>query len=95
MKKFAAGIVAVILALSFSAFTVIHKPASEKAMLTLTWHKYNAAGTAELNPVVSYTGTAAQAKAAFNCPDGTTVTCARGYDADGNPTSNYITKVPQ
>jgi hypothetical protein len=95
MKKFMAGIAAVVLALSFSAFTVIHKPANEKAMLILTWHKYNPAGTMELSPVVSYTGTAAQAKAAFNCPDGPTVNCARGYDADGNPTSNFITKVPQ
>ena len=95
MKKFLAGFVAVVLAISFSAFTAVNKPANEKAKLTLTWHKYNPAGTMELSPVVSYTGTAAQAQAAFNCPNGTSVICARGYDSDGNPTSNFIKKVPQ
>ena len=95
MQKIVTGITAVILAISFSAFTAIQEPTNKKAMLTVIWHKYNAAGTAELSPIVSYTGTSAQAKAAFGCSDGNIVICARAYDLDGNQLSMYITKSPQ
>ncbi len=95
MKKFVLGIIAVAFAVGVSAFTIIHKKSDKAKMESYTWHKFNAAGTAELSPVVTYTGTAAGAKSAFGCPDGTTVNCARAYDSEGNPLDIYVKKSPQ
>jgi hypothetical protein len=96
MKKFSFRIIAVLLAVGFSAFTFTHNKANNKEMKTdYVWHKFNPAGTAELSPVVTFTGTEAGAKSAFGCPDGTTVYCARAYDSEGNPLDIYIRKVAE
>lgn len=95
MKKYFLGIMAMILAVGFSAFTVTSTKINNSKSDTFTWHKFNAAGTMELSPIVTYTGTAAGAQSAFGCPEGNTVNCARAYDALGNPTVNYVKKVPQ
>ncbi len=96
MKKISLGIFALLIAIGFSAFAVIHKKTKPVANdPTYVWHKFNAAGTAELSPVVTYTGTAAMAKQTFGCPDGTAVNCARAYDADNQPLPIYIKKTAQ
>ncbi len=95
MKKYFPGIMAIILAIGFSAFNINHFKEPVGSKIDYTWHKYNPAGTAELSPVVTYFGSAAGAKTAFGCPDGTTVNCARAYDMDGNALSIYVKKSPQ
>jgi hypothetical protein len=84
-----------VLAIGFSAFTIPKEKTSNKAMDTFVWHRYNAAGTAELSPIDSYTGTSPGAKSVFGCGDGGTVHCARAYDIEGTPLDLYITKSPQ
>lgn len=92
MKKLSLGIFAVVLAIGFSAFTSKSLTESNQSYV---WHKYNAAGTAELSPVVKYTGTTAGARASFGCSDAGAVNCARAYDAEGIAQDVYIKKVPQ
>jgi hypothetical protein len=92
MKKYLLGTAAVVMAICFSAFTFHPKSDGNSSMQTYTWHKYNTAGTAELSPVVSYTGTASGARSQFGCPTEGAVTCGRAYDAEGNPLSVFISK---
>jgi len=96
MKKYLLGISIVLLAVGFSAFT-LHKKNSDRqnALTDYVWHKYNAAGTAEVSPVETFTGTAEGAKTAFGCPNGSTVICARAYDDEGTPLDIYVMKSPQ
>ena len=95
MKKYLLGIFAAIMAIAFSAFTVSSSNPKTGSLDTYVWHKYNAAGTVELSPIVTYTGTADGAKTAFGCPDGTSVNCASAYDLDGNPLGIYVKKTAQ
>ncbi len=95
MKKYFIGIVAIFFAIALSIFTVSFTEVKNSNEEVLTWHKFNTAGTMELSPTVTYTGTASQAQAAFNCSLGISVICARAYDAEGIPTGNYIQKTPQ
>lgn len=92
MKKYLLGMAAVALAIVFSAFSIKHEKDEANSLQTYTWHKYNTAGTAELSPVVSYTGTASGARNQFGCPTEGAVTCGRAYDAEGNPLSVFISK---
>lgn len=95
MKKYLMGIIAIVLAITFSAFTTSVNKKVNLNKQTFTWHKYNAAGTAELSPIVSFTGDASQAKDQFQCPDGNTVKCARAYNAVGNPLDVFIMKISE
>ncbi|HET6994905.1 MAG TPA: hypothetical protein VFI06_07975 [Chitinophagaceae bacterium] len=94
MRKYFLSILAIGLAIGFSAFTIPHDK-TNKEKQTYVWHKYNAAGTAELSPIVTYTGTEAGAKSAFGCSEGTTVFCARAYDSEGSGLDLYVKKSPQ
>jgi len=91
MKKSLLGFSALILAISLSAFTSggIQK---DDALVDYEWHKYNAAGTAELSPTVIFDGTAADARVDFGCPTSGSKTCGRAYDSNGLPLNIYITK---
>jgi hypothetical protein len=95
MRKYFLSILAIVLAIGFSAFTVVPGNTNKNPDDVYVWHKYNPAGTAELNPLVTYTGTAAAAKIAFGCPDGVTATCAAAYDFEGTSQGIYIQKAPQ
>lgn len=95
MKKYFLFLTVLLLAAGFSAFKLGSEKNKAEKFQTYTWHKYNAAGTAEIIPAVTYTGTASGAKTAFGCPDGSTVNCARAYDGDGNPLNIYVMKSPQ
>ncbi len=95
MKKFGFALSAIAFIAILSAFTLSQNKKDSMPQQTYVWHKYNAAGTAELSPTVSYIGTAAGAKTAFGCTDGTSVNCARAYDIEGNPLSLYVKKSPQ
>jgi len=95
MKKYLSGIVAVVLAIGFSAFTANHQEKKYGNMQDYTWHKFNAAGTAELSPAVTFTGTDAGAKSAFGCPDGSSVNCARAYDEFGGALNIYVKKTAE
>jgi hypothetical protein len=95
MKKYFLIIAILVLGVGFSAFKFSGAGKKAEKMQIYTWHKYNAAGTSEIIPAVTYTGTAAGAKSSFGCPDGNTVNCARAYDSEGNPLNIYVKKSPQ
>jgi uncharacterized protein YxeA len=95
MKKYLIGLMAVVLAIGFSAFNGSQEKKKSDMQQTFTWHKYNPAGTSELSPVVTFVGTANDAKSAFNCPDGLSVICARAYDEEGTPLDVYVRKTAQ
>jgi hypothetical protein len=95
MRKYFLSILAIVLAIGFSAFTIPHDQMNKKGKDVFVWHKFNAAGTAELSPIVSYMGSEAGARSAFACSEGTTVNCARAYDSEGTPLDLYIKKSPQ
>lgn len=95
MKKLLLGLFALLFVVSLSAWSLVHKPKPAAKATTITWHKYNAAGNAELVPTVPYTGSASAAKNFFDCPDGEEAICARGYDEEGQPLDLYIMKSPE
>lgn len=95
MKKYLNGTIALVLAVTVSAFNVARNNEMASKKTDYTWHKFNAAGTAELSPAVTFFGTAAGAKTAFGCPDGTSVNCARAYDMSGTPLAIYVKKTAQ
>lgn len=92
MKKYLLGIFAIVLAIGFSSFTVNNSKKTPQNEVTFRWHQYNAAGTAELFPVVMVEGDEAFARQQFECPDGSLKICARAYDLDDNPTPILINK---
>lgn len=93
MKKHFLGLFAFAMAIALSSFTLFTKEKADTQVLT--WHKYNAAGTMELVPIVSFTGTELQARVTFGCPDAGAVICARAYSSSGDPLNRYIAKDPQ
>lgn len=95
MKKLGFILSTIALIAILSAFTISKNTKETTSPQTYVWHKYNAAGNAELSPIVTYVGTAAGAKTAFGCPDGSSVNCARAYDLEGNPLDIYVKKSPQ
>jgi hypothetical protein len=95
MRKYFLSILAIVLAIGFSAFTVVPGNKNKKVDDAFVWHKYNPAGTAELVPTVTYTGTAAGASVAFGCSEGSSVNCGRAYDFEGTATDIFIKKSPQ
>ena len=95
MKKYLLGIIAIFLAICFTAFTVKEKKENNSIKTSYVWHKFNPAGTAELSPVVTFTGTSDEAKVAFACPDGASVNCARAYTMTGTPLSIYVKKTAE
>lgn len=95
MKKFLLGFIAIFLAIGFSAFSFKPNTLNRIEKDSYVWHKYNPAGTAELSPVVTFTGTATEAKTTFGCPDGTTVNCARAYTMAGSPLPIFVKKTAQ
>ncbi|HET6994906.1 MAG TPA: hypothetical protein VFI06_07980 [Chitinophagaceae bacterium] len=95
MRKYFLSILAIVLAIGFSAFTIPKEKANNKALESFVWHKYNPAGNAELIPTVTYIGTAAAASVAFGCPEGSSVFCGRAYDFEGTALDLYIKKSPQ
>ena len=94
MKKYFLGIVAIVLALGFSAFTTMDRKVTKSGSQSFIWHKYNPAGTAELSPTVWFEGTIEEASAYFQCPEGNSVFCARAYDVT-IPLDYYIVKSPE
>lgn len=92
MKKHLLGLSALVLAIVMSAFSL---PENSSDNQVYTWRKYNPAGTAELSPVVSFTGSANDARDAFDCPDEGEVICARAYTSNGTPLNLFIEKIPQ
>lgn len=92
MKKFSIVLIAAVMAIGFSAFTTHSNKVDADGLQTFIWHKYDADGTAELDPVVSYEGTASGARSEFGCPTEGAVNCARAYNSLGNPLNIYITK---
>ena len=92
MKKYLLGVVAVVMAIVFSAFSVQKDENRESNLQVYTWHMYNTAGTAELSPVVSFTGTEPNTRTEFGCSTGGPVICARAYDSEGTPLDIYIDK---
>lgn len=92
MKKYLLGIFALVMAIGFSAFTVNSSNTSNQNEPVYRWHQYNSAGTAELSPVVELIGTATEARDAFDCPEGTSVNCARAYEMDQTRTDFFIKK---
>lgn len=92
MKKILFGLFAVLFVISLSAF---HNFSSKKEKTTLqnyVWHKYNNAGTTELVPAVTFTGTDEEARTEFGCPEDNEVICARAYNDQGVPLDIYILK---
>lgn len=83
MRKYLSGIVAVIMAISFSAFTVTPKTVSGK-FTDYRWAKTNLDGTIPANPQI-YVGPAASVPSQFSCPSGTTYFCAKAVDASNVP----------
>lgn len=92
MKNYVLGLLAIILAVGLSAFNYSNNGTANEPLQSFTWHKYNAEGTAELTPVVPFTGTSSGARNSFLCPDPGERICARAYDDEGNPLEMYITK---
>jgi hypothetical protein len=76
MKKYFSGIVALIMAFGFSAFTQRPVP-SGKNLTNLYWYRTNAAGTG----LISYLGftTKAAVITSTGCDDTDFDFCARGY----------------
>lgn len=92
MKKQLLGILAIAFAISLSAFTTVkNKTTTVSPQASYTWHKYNAAGTAELVPAVTFNGTDLGARQAFNCPEADETICARAYNGS-TPLDIYILK---
>ena len=83
MKKYLSGIVAVILAISFSAFTITPKTVSGK-LTDYRWAKTNLDGTIPANPQI-YNGPAAGVPSQFSCPAGATYFCAKAVDVNNVP----------
>lgn len=83
MRKYLSGIVAVIMAISFSAFTVTPKTVSGK-FTDYRWAKTNLDGTIPANPQI-YIGPASGVASQFGCPVGTPYFCAKVVDASNVP----------
>jgi|GEM_PF-4430343 len=92
MKKYLLGIVAIFMAIVFSAFSETNDKVDDGNLQTYTWHKYNTAGDSELDPIVSYSGTADAARTQFACPTSGAVICGRAYTSGGSPLNIYIMK---
>ena len=92
MKRLLLGLFALMFVISLSAFHHMNSKKENQAQQSLTWHKYNTAGNAELVPAVIFVGTEAQARTEFDCPEASQTICARAYDDEGLPTSRYILK---
>lgn len=92
MKRLLLGLFALMFVISLSAFHHMNSKKESQAQQTLIWHKYNNAGTAELVPAVTFTGTAAQARTEFGCPEDDETICARAYNDEGVGLSIYILK---
>ena len=88
MKKYFFPLVAVLLAIGFSAFTAPSKSASAKqADEYLFWYFYDQ-GNDELNGQIgTVEKTHADAKEATQCLDNqfSVIECARGYEEEKNP----------
>ncbi|MBK8088099.1 MAG: hypothetical protein IPK31_09185 [Chitinophagaceae bacterium] len=92
MKRLLLGLFALMFVISLSAFHHMNSKKENKAALSFTWHKYMNDGSAELVPAVTFTGTEAQARIEFGCPEDDDIICARAYDDEGTPQSLYILK---
>lgn len=92
MKQKIFGLLVIAVAITLSAFTyeTDHK-ATSLTQMSYTWHKYNNAGTAELVPAVTFTGSDLGARQAFNCPEADETICARAYNGS-TPLDIYILK---
>lgn len=91
MKRYLLAVFALLFVISLSAF---HHNTSKKETAkpdVYTWHKYNNAGTAELVPAVTMTGTAEEARLEFGCEESTETICARAYNGS-TPLEIYILK---
>lgn len=92
MKRLLLGFFALMFVISLSAFHQMNSKKEKQAQQSLIWHKYNNAGTAELVPAVTFTGTAGQARTEFSCPEDDETICARAYNDEGMPLNIYILK---
>lgn len=77
------GVVAVLLAVAFSAFTYL--PVNNETSVTdFTWAKTDLSGNIPSNPDL-FVGTAAEAQSHFSCPEGSTYYCAKAVDENNDP----------
>ncbi len=84
MKKYLLGIMAIALAIGFSAFTNDSNKTQGQSTTNYRWAKTTSSGSIVM-PVEIFDGSAEDARDEFLCPAGTPNYCAKAVDEDNVP----------